>query len=68
MTQTEIIQAIEARRKDIGISHERLGKKTGVSQETIRNTLKQKNSPNLKTLLDICDALGMEVIVKQVKK
>ncbi len=68
MTQTEIIQAIEAMRKEIGISYERLGKSTGVSQQAIRNTLKQKNSPNLKTLLDIAEALGMEVIVKQVKK
>lgn len=67
MTQTEIIQAIVEKRKAEKISIEKLGKSTGVSQETIRNTLKEKNSPNLRSLLDICDALGLELIVKTKK-
>ncbi|OOE67219.1 putative addiction module antidote protein [Salinivibrio sp. PR6] len=38
-----------------------IAKQTGLSRETLYRTLSQKGNPNLKTLIAILDALGVEL-------
>ncbi len=38
-----------------------IAKQTGLSRETLYRTLSQKGNPNLKTLIAIVDALGVEL-------
>lgn len=38
-----------------------IAKQTGLSRETLYRTLSQKGNPNLKTLMAIVDALGVEL-------
>lgn len=45
----------------------RLASEAGVDKETIRNFMYTDKGVNLFTLLNICDALGLEVVVRKVK-
>lgn len=45
----------------------RLASEAGVDKETIRNFMYTDKGVNLFTLLKICDALGLEVVVRKVK-
>ena len=44
----------------------RLAIEAGVDKETIKNFLYTDKGVNLFTLLNICDALGLEVVVRKV--
>ena len=45
----------------------RLASEAGVDKETIKNFMYTDKGVNLFTLLNICDALGLEVVVRKVK-
>ena len=45
----------------------RLAIEAGVDKETIKNFMHTDKGVNLFTLLNICDALGLEVVVRKVK-
>ena len=45
----------------------RLAIEAGVDKETIKNFMYTDKGVNLFTLLNICDALGLEVVVRKVK-
>ena len=44
----------------------RLASEAGVDKETIKNFMYTDKGVNLFTLLNICDALGLEVVVRKV--
>lgn len=44
----------------------RLACEAGVDRETIKNFMYTDKGVNLFTLLNICDALGLEVVVRKV--
>ena len=46
----------------------RLAIEAGVDKETIKNFMYTDKGVNLFTLLNICDALGLEVIVQKVNR
>lgn len=46
----------------------RLASEAGVDKETIKNFMYTEKGVNLFTLMNICDALGMEVIVRKVNR
>lgn len=46
----------------------RLASDAGVDKETIKNFMYTDKGVNLFTLLNICDALGLEVIVQKVNR
>lgn len=45
-----------------------LANEAGVDKETIKNFMYTDKGVNLFTLLNICDALGLEVIVQKVNR
>ena len=46
----------------------RLAIEAGVDKETIKNFMYTDKGVNLFTLLNICDALGLEVVVRKVNR
>ena len=46
----------------------RLAIEAGVDKETIKNFMYTDKGVNLFTLLNICDALGLEVVVQKVNR
>ena len=46
----------------------RLASEAGVDKKTIKNFMYTDKGVNLLTLLNICDALGLEVIVQKVNR
>ena len=46
----------------------RLAIEAGVDKETIKNFMYTDKGVNLFTLINICDALGLEVIVQKVNR
>lgn len=54
-----IADALDVIARAKGMSN--IAKQTGLSQETLYRTLSQKGNPNLKTLIAIVNALGVEL-------
>ena len=59
MTHQEIITAIKARRKSLGITLAELSEKVDIRATTICDIENGKRNPSLTTLLRITDALGL---------
>ena len=61
MTHREIITAIKAHRKSLGITLAELSEKVDIRATTICDIENGKRNPSLTTLLRITDALGLSI-------
>lgn len=64
MTHQEIISAIKARRKSLGITLAELAEKVDVRSTTICDIENGKRNPSLTTLLRLTDALGLTITIQ----
>jgi transcriptional regulator with XRE-family HTH domain len=63
----EIIDEIIAKRKELGMSHEKLAISTGLNRSTISLIENKKRIPSILNVIRICNALGLslgELILK----
>jgi transcriptional regulator with XRE-family HTH domain len=56
-----VIDQLALRRKEIGMSHEKLATKIKLSRSAIGLIESKKRNPTLLTILKICDALGISL-------
>ena len=63
MNAKEIGKAIQLRRKSRKISQEDLAEIAGIGQRTLRDIEKGSANPELATLLNICNVLGMKLSI-----
>lgn len=63
--QYELIEQIAFVRKSKSITQSKLAELTGVSQQAISRLEKEKNLPNLDTLIKIVDGLGMKLTIAE---
>lgn len=65
MTAEEIKDFIRARMKQEKMYTPELSRLSGISKETIYNWMNGRNHLNVLTLIDICDALGLELVISE---
>jgi predicted transcriptional regulator len=61
MTEPEILTTIKDHMKSAAITHEMAADLSGLKQSNISRMLSGRYSPNLKTLLRLADAVGVEI-------
>lgn len=61
MTDSQIIEVIRTRRRELGITQQQLGDILGVKRQYISMVEQQKKVPTIATLVRLCDALGLDV-------
>ncbi len=64
MNAKELGKVIQARRKSRKISQEDLAEIASIGQRTLRDIEKGIANPELASLLNICEVLGMELTIK----
>ncbi len=65
----EILQACEAKREEAGLSKTELAQRVGMNPSAIRRLLTSETSnPTLKTMIGICDVLGLEITVRPTRR
>ena len=64
MNEVELIEKIKKKRKDLGLSQMELAEKVGMKRQYIGALEQGERIPTIKTLVKICDALGLEVDLK----
>lgn len=65
MGSQEVIEIIKEERKRQGLSQYRLAQMCGITREMVNNLEKGKNSPTLRTIAAMLQALGLEMVVKK---
>jgi transcriptional regulator with XRE-family HTH domain len=66
MTTAELLALLDARRRELGLSHMELGKAAfGREDNSALSNLQRGSSPTLDRLQNICTALGLEVRVEK---
>ncbi len=61
----EIIEKLKEKQNRIGISNYRLAKLSGINPSTMSRVWRgQVHGMTIKTLYDLCEALGMEVVLR----
>ena len=60
-----IATIIKTRRAELGLSQRALAEKSGITPEHVNHLEHNKYTPNLKTAINILDALGMEISVRR---
>lgn len=63
MTDSQIIEVIKTRRRELGITQQQLGDILGVKRQYISMVEQRKKVPTIATLVRICDALGLDVSI-----
>ena len=61
----EISTLIRNRRKELKMSQRELAEKSGITPEHVLHIEHGQHTPNLKTAINILDALGMEISVRR---
>lgn len=61
MTDSQIIEVIKTRRRELGITQQQLGDILGVKRQYVSMVEQRKKVPTIATLVRICDALGLDV-------
>lgn len=61
----EIINYVREKRKSMRIPRKELAERIGVSQVTLFNIEHGKGLSSLETFFNICDALGLEVTLRE---
>jgi transcriptional regulator with XRE-family HTH domain len=56
--QNKVIDAITARRKELGLSHEKLAEKAGLHRTAISHIENRRRNPTLLNCIKLADALG----------
>ena len=68
MTHKEIIKVLARKRISLKWSYGRLAKESGMNVSTVHHSLKLKTVPDTIRLVKMADALGCEVVVKNLNK
>jgi transcriptional regulator with XRE-family HTH domain len=63
----DIISELKRIRKEKGLSKYKLGKLSGVFPHGLENIEKGKSDPRLRTIQNIADALGYEIVLREKK-
>jgi HTH-type transcriptional regulator/antitoxin HipB len=64
-TSTQLGAAIRRRRRGFGLSQAELGTKTNLRQATISALENGEPGTELRTLIDVMSALGLEIVVRE---
>lgn len=65
MTDTQIIDAITTRRKELKLTQEELALRAGLTRQYIGLVEKHQKTPSVKVLVALCDALGLVVNMEE---
>ncbi|MGB5929396.1 MAG: helix-turn-helix domain-containing protein [Cyclobacteriaceae bacterium] len=63
----EIGEVIKERRKFLRITQEDLGEISGISERTLRDIEKGLANPELASLMNLCEVLGLELTIDVIK-
>lgn len=63
-----LVAGLRATRISSGITIADMSRRSGVSETTIRNTENGMFTPRLKVIDGMCRALGLELIMREVKR
>lgn len=63
--EDEVIEALIKRRKKLGLTQEQLGNKIGRGQDSIGRIEAKLNSPTLRYLVEVLEALNLEIIIRE---
>lgn len=68
-TIREMLQRVDAERAYVGLTKAELARRLGANPATMRRLLSAgQRNPTLKTVLELCDVLGLEVTVAPKRK
>jgi HTH-type transcriptional regulator/antitoxin HipB len=67
-TSKQIGAAIRRRRRSVGLSQAALGSKTNLRQATISDLENGEPGMQLRTLIDVMAALGLEMVIRERSK
>jgi DNA-binding phage protein len=61
----QIVEALERQRVELGMSKLDLARKAGANPAALRRLLTSEDgNPTLQTLVSLCDALGLEIVIR----
>lgn len=63
-----LANSLQKRRKSLGLTQERFAEELGISEVTLRAIEGGRRFPSLPMLLYICNALGVQVEFKKIKR
>lgn len=62
----QIVEIVEQQRLQLGISKQELAQRAGANPAAIRRLLtSNQGNPTLQTLVALCDALGLELVIQR---
>lgn len=64
-TPKQVGAAIRRRRRRVGLTQKRLGEQTRLRQATISALENGERGTQLRTLLDVVTALGLEIVIRE---
>lgn len=68
MNQEEVLTALRAATEESGLTQKEIAEKTGIQQANVSRYLSGKKVPELGTLVRLAGAVGMEVVLRPVKR
>ena len=68
MNQEEVLTALRAAAEQCGLTQKEIAEKTGIQQANVSRYLSGKKVPELGTLVRLAGAVGMEVVLRPVKR
>lgn len=68
MTRDECVEIIRRRMQTLGLSCTQLARMSGVNHETIKSWMYGRTYPSITYLLPVLDALGMEMVIREVER
>lgn len=64
MNEAEIADVLKARREEMGYKQAALAMSLGIHQRTIQRVERKAMPPTVPVLIDWCDELGLEILVR----
>ena len=67
MTSDEIITALADRKEYLGMTYKAIGQKAGYRLTTVHDWLRGAINPSLDHLVDLVEAMGLELVLREKK-
>lgn len=67
MTSDEILAALADRKEYLDITYKELARKAGFAPTTVRDWLFGKYNPTFNYLVDLVEAMGLELVLREKK-
>ena len=68
MTRDDCVDIIRRRMEQTGLNCTQLARRSGVCYDTLRSWLYGRTYPSITYLLPVLEALGMEMVIREVER